>query len=317
MALCRGRALRLLHRLVSGGRAAPHPHPHRAADRGRGSRAGFCFHNRLYRGLQTSVHLRMVSEEHPHNSQTDTERQDPNSSYSDQSAEKGEGFESEDQLRQQLLSSALKFVPRYGWSVEAIAEGAKVLELSPAVTGMFSHGPGDLVLHFVTQCNRQLSQALAEQHRLVELGQEEAKTTDVFIKDAVEARLRMVIPYVDSWPQAMSLLLMPENVADSLRSLTEMVDEIWFYAGDKSTDSNWYTKRAVLAGIYNATELVLVQDSSPDYENTWTFLQHRVNDVVGMARSAKQAQLTGKAVLQGLMGAAVTVKNLTGIGPRR
>ncbi|XP_072925687.1 ubiquinone biosynthesis protein COQ9, mitochondrial isoform X1 [Hemitrygon akajei] len=320
MALRWRSAQRLLYRVMAGGWSAPGWAPHHLAEGGRGLEfeAGFCFQNRLYRGLlHTSVQLRTVSGEHPHNSQTDSEHQNFHSSYSDQSAEKGEGFESEDQLRQQLFSAALKFVPKYGWSVEAIAEGAKVLELSPAVIGMFRHGPGDLVLHFVTQCNKQLSQVLAKQHKLVELGQEESKKTDVFIMDAVEARLRMVIPYIDSWPQAMSLLLMPENVADSLRILTEMVDEIWFYAGDKSTDSNWYTKRAVLAGIYNTTELVLVQDSSPDYENTWTFLQHRVNDVVSIAQSAKQAQLTGKAVLQGLMGAAVTVKNLTGIAQSR
>ncbi|XP_072135334.1 ubiquinone biosynthesis protein COQ9, mitochondrial isoform X1 [Mobula birostris] len=317
MALRWRSAQRLLYRVIAGGWSAPH----RPAEGGRGFEfaAGFCFQNRLHRGLlHTSVQLRMVSGEHSHNTQTDSEHQDfHSSSYSDQSAEKGEGFESEDQLRQQLFSAALKFVPNYGWSVEAIAEGAKVLELSPAVIGMFRHGPGELVLHFITQCNKQLSQVLAKQHELVELGQEELKKTDIFIKDAVEARLRMVIPYIDSWPQAMSLLLMPENVADSLRILTEMVDEIWFYAGDKSTDSNWYTKRAVLAGIYNSTELVLVQDSSPDYENTWTFLQHRVNDAVSVAHSAKQAQLTGKAVLQGLMGAAVTVKNLTGIAQSR
>ncbi|XP_078256788.1 ubiquinone biosynthesis protein COQ9, mitochondrial isoform X2 [Rhinoraja longicauda] len=257
----------------------------------------------------------MVHEEHSH---ADPGHQDSNSSnYSDQSAEKGEGFESEDQLRQQLLSEALKFVPKFGWTVEAIAEGAKVLDLSPAVTGMFSHGPGDLVLHFVTHCNNQLSQLLAEHGSLVEQGKEEVKKTEVFVRDAVEARLRMIIPYIYSWPQAMSILLKPENVADSLRSLTEMMDEIWYYAGDKSTDSNWYTKRVILAGIYSTTELVLVQDSSPDYENTWTFLQHRVSDVVSMAHSAQQAQLTGTAVFQGLLGAAVTVKNLAGIAQNR
>ncbi|XP_055504738.1 ubiquinone biosynthesis protein COQ9, mitochondrial isoform X1 [Leucoraja erinacea] len=306
MALCRRPALRLLHRLLAGGRPVPVQEARHA---------GLSFHKELRRGLRSSIYLRMVHEEHSH---ADPGHQDSySSSYSDQSAEKGEGFESEDQLRQQLLSAALKFVPKFGWTVEAIAEGAKVLDLSPAVTGMFSHGSGDLVLHFVNQCNNQLSQMLAEHHSLVEQGQEEVKKTEVFVRDAVEARLRMIIPYIYNWPQAISILLMPENVADSLRSLTEMVGEIWYYAGDKSTDFNWYTKRAILTGIYSTTELVLVQDSSPDYENTWTFLHHRVSDVVNMAHSAQQAQLTGKAVCQGLLGAAVTVKNLAGIAKNR
>ncbi|XP_041048388.1 ubiquinone biosynthesis protein COQ9, mitochondrial isoform X4 [Carcharodon carcharias] len=284
--------------------------------------AGLYSRDVVRRGLRTSTYLSMVGEEqqpreHYQSPQTYTVAQESYSSHSDQNGQKAEGFESEEELRQQLLSAALEFVPSFGWSLEAVAEGAKVLDLSPAVTGMLSHGPGDLVLHFVCQCNKQLSEQLTEQHHQVQAGQQEAKKTDGFVKDAVEARLRMVIPYIDTWPQAMSILLLPQNIAESLRNLTNMVDEIWYYAGDRSTDSNWYTKRAILAGIYNTTELVLVQDSSPDYEDTWNFLQNRVNDAVNVAHSVKQAGSTGKALFQGLVGAAVTLKNLSGIAQNR
>lgn len=53
---------------------------------------------------------------------------------------------------------------------------------------------------------------------------------------------------------------------------------------------NWYTKRAALTGIYNTTELVMLQDSSPDFKDTWTFLDNRIQDVVNMASTAKQAK---------------------------
>ncbi|XP_020368998.1 ubiquinone biosynthesis protein COQ9, mitochondrial isoform X2 [Rhincodon typus] len=284
--------------------------------------AGLYSRDVVRRGLRSSLYLRVAGEEqepkqHPQSSQTSTAAKESYSSHSDQNREKAEGFESEEQLRQQLLSAAMEFVPMYGWSVEAIAEGAKVLDLSPALTGMFRHGPGELVLHFVSQCNKQLSEQLSEQHQQVQLGHQEAKQLDRFLKDAVEARLRMLIPYIDSWPQAMSILLLPQNIAESLRNLTEMVDEIWYYAGDRSTDSSWYTKRAALAGIYNTTELVLLQDSSPDYEDTWNFLENRVHDATNMAHSAKQVELTSRALFQGLRGAAVTLKNLSGIGQHR
>lgn len=51
---------------------------------------------------------------------------------------------------------------------------------------------------------------------------------------------------------------------------------------------NWYTKRAALTGIYNTTELVMLQDSSPDFQDTWSFLDNRIQDVVNMATTAKQ-----------------------------
>lgn len=53
---------------------------------------------------------------------------------------------------------------------------------------------------------------------------------------------------------------------------------------------NWYTKRAALTGIYNTTELVMLQDSSPDFEDTWNFLDNRIQDVVNMASTAKQVE---------------------------
>ncbi|EDL87321.1 similar to RIKEN cDNA 2310005O14, isoform CRA_b [Rattus norvegicus] len=80
---------------------------------------------------------------------------------------------------------------------------------------------------------------------------------------------------------------------------------------------NWYTRRAVLAGIYNTTELVMMQDSSPDFEDTWRFLDNRINDAMNMGHTAKQVKSTGEALVQGLMGAAVTLKNLTGLNQRR
>lgn len=51
---------------------------------------------------------------------------------------------------------------------------------------------------------------------------------------------------------------------------------------------NWYTRRAVLTGVYNTTELVMMQDSSPDFEDTWRFLENRVADAMNMGNTANQ-----------------------------
>ncbi|TWW76494.1 DNA-directed RNA polymerase II subunit RPB3 [Takifugu flavidus] len=216
----------------------------------------------------------------------------PNTSYQDQDGEQDEEYETEEQLQARILNAALEFVPLHGWSAEAIAAGAETLGLSSASSGMFSNGAGDLVLHFITQCNSKLTEILAEQHKQIQLGQTEPKKTADFLRDAVETRLRMYIPYIESWPQAMSILLLPHNIPDSLKHLSNLVDDIWYYAGDRSTDMNWYTKRAALTGIYNTTELVMLQDSSPDFQDTWNFLDNRIQDVVNMATTAKQAQST-------------------------
>ncbi|MBN3315194.1 COQ9 protein, partial [Atractosteus spatula] len=246
-----------------------------------------------------------------------SESSQTNTSYADQSGEQGEDYETEEQLQSRILAAALDFVPQHGWSVDAIAEGAQALGLSAAAAGMFTNGAGDLVLHFITQCNTRLADSLAEQHKQVQLGQAESKKPAEFLREAVEMRLRMLIPYIETWPQAMSILLLPQNIPESLKHLSTLVDDIWYYAGDRSTDLNWYTRRAALTGIYNTTELVMVQDSSPDFQDTWTFLDNRIKDVMNMANTAQQVKSTGEAVVQGIMGAAITLKNLSGMNQRR
>ena len=48
-------------------------------------------------------------------------------------------------------------------------------------------------------------------------------------------------------------LLKPVNADLAFKALTRTCDKIWIYAGDKSTDFNYYTKRGLLAAIYSAT----------------------------------------------------------------
>ncbi|KAE8609286.1 hypothetical protein XENTR_v10011765 [Xenopus tropicalis] len=226
----------------------------------------------------------------PEHAEEQYQQQQPPPRYTDQAGEESEGYESEEQLQQRILSAALQFVPDFGWSADAIAEGAKSLDMSAAAAGMFEDGGSELVLHFVTQCNSQLTELLEEEQKLVQLGTSEKKPTTQFLRDAVEARLRMHIPYIEQWPQALGMLLLPRNIPSSLKLLTAMVDDIWHYAGDQSTDVSWYTRRAVLTGIYNTTELVMLQDSSPDFEDTWKFLENRISEAMTMGTSVKQVE---------------------------
>ncbi|XP_030326694.1 ubiquinone biosynthesis protein COQ9, mitochondrial [Strigops habroptila] len=283
--------------------------------------------------LQASAVLRRVSSEqkkeplasssqhqfdsHPADHQPEQEPQGTRPSYTGQGGQESEDYESEEQLQHRILTAALEFVPEHGWTAEAIAEGAKTLGLSVAAAGMFHSDGSDLILHFVSECNTKLSELLEQEQKLVQLGEAEKKPTDQFLKDAVEARLRMLIPYIEKWPQALSILLLPRNIPSSLNLLASLIDDIWQYAGDQSTDFNWYTRRAVLTGIYNTTELVMLQDSSPDFEETWRFLEDRVADAMSMGSAADRVRSTGEAVAQGLMGAAVTIKNLAGLNQRR
>lgn len=51
----------------------------------------------------------------------------------------------------------------------------------------------------------------------------------------------------------MAVKAFPLNIPSALENLALLVDDIWYYAGDRSTDFNWYTKRALLAALYSST----------------------------------------------------------------
>ena len=54
-------------------------------------------------------------------------------------------------------------------------------------------------------------------------------------------------------PQAMAVKALFPNIPSAVETLALMVDDIWYMAGDKSVDINWYTKRALLATLYTST----------------------------------------------------------------
>lgn len=61
-------------------------------------------------------------------------------------------------------------------------------------------------------------------------------TPEAQVREAMENRLRMLVPYKKSWPQAMALMAVPPNVPKSLANILTLVDDICYYAGDRSVD---------------------------------------------------------------------------------
>jgi ubiquinone biosynthesis protein COQ9 len=103
---------------------------------------------------------------------------------------------------------------------------------------MFEGGAIELVHDFMRRSNVAMSLRL-EQTDLAPLSANERIAT------AVRFRLEHLAPYVRSWPQAMAMGLLPHNVGATASILAEMSDEMWWHAGDRSTDLNWYTRRCV------------------------------------------------------------------------
>ncbi|KAK3251769.1 hypothetical protein CYMTET_38901 [Cymbomonas tetramitiformis] len=206
--------------------------------------------------------------------------------------------------RAQLLESAMKHVGTLGWSAEALRAGAKDMGMSPSIIGILPRGEAELVEHFQEQCDSRLVAELAE--RSVEF---EDMGVTARIRTAVRLRLELLHPVISTWPEALNIQSLPSNAPTALRQRAMMVDEMWYAAGDRSVDTSWYTKRAILGGVYTSTELFMITDCSAGFEDTWAFLDRRLEDVHTMGKNVREGSsrasemvASGLTALSGILG---------------
>ena len=72
-------------------------------------------------------------------------------------------------------------------------------------------------------------------------------------------------------------ILLPVNHKLASINLFKTVDQIWFLAGDSSTDFNYYTKRIILSKIYTLTMMHFVNNENID--ETISILDKQINRV--------------------------------------
>lgn len=232
-----------------------------------------------------------------------------------QSAREENDEEYEKNIKIKILGASLKFVPDMGWSKQAISAGAETIGYPGVIHGLFPNGGADLVHYFYSMCNRELNEVL-EREALETVSSTVPKKSEEQVRDALEKRLRMIIPYKKTWPQAMAIMTLPPNVPVSLANLLTLIDDICYYAGDRSVDFNWYTRRMMLAVIYKTTELYMLQDTSEDHKETWLFLERRIKDALQMYKvvlGSEQSNNTLKLIGETGTAVFITARNILGM----
>ncbi|TXG61683.1 hypothetical protein EZV62_013046 [Acer yangbiense] len=202
-----------------------------------------------------------------------------------------------------VLEASLRHAVNLGWTEAAMIAGAREVGLSPSIVGSFPRKEAALVEFFMDDCLQKLIDRIDSGEDLQNLIPSQR------ISKLVRIRLEMQAPYISKWPQALSIQAQPLNVSTSFKQRAMLVDEIWHAAGDEGSDIDWYVKRTILGGIYSTTEIYMLTDSSPDFHETWTFLDARVKDAFDMKNTIQEAKYLVEAVgagmgssLQGFVG---------------
>lgn len=181
--------------------------------------------------------------------------------------------EAEPDRRSRLLSAALGRVGEEGWTPRALVLGAQDAGLGGMAHGMIADGPAELVRFFMDSANRELASHLAERGDVLL-----HMTPRQRLRYAMERRLRALQPMLQRWPEAMAIGAFPTNLPHTANALALLADELAHCAGYEGADLRWYTDRAVVSGVYVATELFMITDASEDNADTWAFLDRRLDE---------------------------------------
>lgn len=179
-----------------------------------------------------------------------------------------------EKLKADVLEAALPRAGEEGFTDSLLKHASDEVGLTKAeVERLFSDGPSSLIDVFFASVDTEMEKRLAK-----------AKLSTLKIREriikAVETRLDIVRPNKDAARRASAYLTLPPHAALGARLLYRSVDAMWRAAGDTSTDFNFYTKRAILAGVYTSTLVRWFNDHDEDEKATHEFLAARIENVM-------------------------------------
>ena len=195
-----------------------------------------------------------------------------------------------------LMLTALPNVAFDGWSNSTFVAACREADISERKARLFCpRGALDLAIAFHKWGDDQFETAFTKK-KILELKVREK------IKKAVELRIKLASDK-EAVRRGVVLFALPIHAFEGSRLIWDTSDLIWELTGDNSEDYNWYSKRAILSAVYASTVLYWLGDNSEGSEETWHFLDRRIEDVMKF-ETAKVQLKTNKFTkeLNGLAG---------------
>ncbi len=174
------------------------------------------------------------------------------------------------EARDAALLAMLPYGAGQGWSVRAIRAAA-----GPDADLLFPGGAVEMVEAHADLGDRRMEQAA---DTILET------RLSARVRGLILLRLRQAEGEREAIRRGLSVLSLPGHRLAALRSVARTVDSIWHAAGDTAADMSWYSKRAILSGIYAATLLFWLQDESGG-PATEAFLDRRMSELGRFGRA--------------------------------
>ncbi|PGH26562.1 rpsU-divergently transcribed protein [Polytolypa hystricis UAMH7299] len=200
-----------------------------------------------------------------------------------------------------ILSAAINHIPEHGFSTKALTLGVRDAGYLDVSLQLFPEG-GELALVMYWFMSRR--QLLWEKAESGELFGENQLSVAEKVKLLIWERLKMNESVIHQFQDALAIISVSLTKGTPLLELDALAGDILYLAGDRSNDISWYSKRLSIAAIYASSEVVMTEDTSPDFASTKEFMERRINDA-----NVVRECFDGLSPVPGAL-----FKDLTGIG---
>jgi len=202
---------------------------------------------------------------------------------------------SREEKKDAIVLAASPHVAFDGWGYEALTAGANDVGYDAnTARRLFPSGAIEAISQFATISDRAMMNTM-----------ESADLDNMRVRDrvilGVRARLEFLAPHKEAVRRGLGLLMLPTHAVLMAKITHTTVDNIWYLSGDRAADFNYYTKRTLLGGVYAATVLFWLDDSSEDHQDTWEFLAKRIDDVLKIYPLKAKIQKSIEGFLKGTL----------------
>ena len=192
-----------------------------------------------------------------------------------------------------FVENMLRHVPFDGWSEVAMQTTAEELGLSASdVVSLFPKGFVSVIA--IGSANVDAKMETEFMSRFADRFEE--MPVHVKIRELLLIRFEILQPHKEAVRRMITFMAKPTQAELSSRLVYKTLDIVWRAAGDRSTDYNFYTKRATLAAVYGSTILAFLDDDTPDMPKTRAFLDRRLQDVSKIPKATKPLRVAADMV---------------------
>jgi ubiquinone biosynthesis protein COQ9 len=186
-------------------------------------------------------------------------------------------------LKARLLDAALPHVAFDGWTPATFQAACRDADVSPNEARLACpRGAVDLAVAFHLRGDAEMVVRLKS-----------AQLSDLRFRDRIALAIRLRLEAAEDREavrRGVTLFALPMHAAEGARLIWGTADAIWTALGDTSDDLNWYTKRATLSGVYSSSVLYWLGDESLGHQDTWAFIDRRIEDVMRIEQLKAQAR---------------------------